>query len=54
MRARCNALVIALVGNNLSDKWWNGSNKAFDGKTPEQMYSNSPSEVYWYLMNCEK
>ena len=50
MRARCDALVIALVGREMSDKWWNGPNKAFGGDTPEQIYSVAPSAVYAYLM----
>ena len=50
MRARCEALVIALVGREMSDKWWNGPNKAFGGDTPEQIYSVAPSAVYAYLM----
>ena len=50
MRARCDALVIALEGREMSDKWWNGSNKAFGGDTPEQIYSVAPSAVYAYLM----
>ena len=50
MRARCEALVLAMVGKELADKWWTGSNKAFNGETPEQMYSVSPDAVYAYLM----
>jgi len=50
MRARCETLVIALVGREMSDKWWNGPNKAFGGDTPEQIYSVAPSAVYAYLM----
>ena len=50
MRARCEALVIAMVGQAMADKWWTGSNKAFGGDTPEQIYSVSPSAVYAYLM----
>jgi hypothetical protein len=50
MRARCETLVIALVGREMSDKWWNGPNKAFGGDTPEQIYSVVPSAVYAYLM----
>ena len=50
MRARCEALVIAMVGKELSEKWWSGSNKAFCGDTPEQIYSVAPSAVYAYLM----
>jgi len=33
-----------------SEKWWSGSNKAFCGDTPEQIYSVAPSAVYAYLM----
>ena len=50
MRARCEALVVAMVGQELADKWWTGSNKAFGGDTPEQIYSVAPSTVYAYLM----
>ena len=50
MRARCEALVAAMVGQELADKWWTGSNKAFGGDTPEQIYSVAPSAVYAYLM----
>ena len=52
MRARSEALVIAMVGKEMADKWWTGSNKAFGGDTPEQIYSVAPSAVYAYLMKC--
>lgn len=50
MRARCEALVTAMVGKEMSDKWWNDANKAFCGDTPEQIYSVAPRVVYNYLM----
>ena len=50
MRKRCEALIIAMVSKELSEKWWNSSNKAFGGKTPEEMYAVSPDKVYGYLM----
>ena len=50
MRKRCEFLVIAMVGKELAEKWWNSPNKAFDGDTPEMMYSIDPSRVYAYLM----
>lgn len=50
MRARCEFLVIAMVGKDMADKWWNGSNKAFDGNTPEQKYLAEPEAVYAYLI----
>lgn len=52
MRARCEALVVAMVGQDLAAKWWNGPNKAFCSDTPEQIYSVAPSAVYAYLMKC--
>jgi len=50
MRARCEALVIAMVGKELAPQWWTGANRAFGGDTPEQIYSVAPSAVYAYLM----
>lgn len=50
MRARCEALITAMVGKELADKWWKSPNKAFGGDTAEQMYSVAPSAVYAYLM----
>jgi hypothetical protein len=50
MRARCEALVMAMVGQELAPQWWNGPNRAFGGDTPEQIYSVAPSAVYAYLM----
>lgn len=50
MRGRCEALVTAMVGKELTEKWWNSPNKAFGGDTPEQIYSVAPSAVYAYLM----
>lgn len=50
MRARCEALIVAMVGKDLTDRWWNGVNRAFGGDTPEQIYSVAPSAVYAYLM----
>ena len=52
MRARCEALVAAMVGKELAAKWWTGPNKAFCGDTPEQIYSVAPNTVYAYLMKC--
>jgi hypothetical protein len=50
MRKRCEALVTAMVGKELAEKWWNDPNKAFCGDTPEQIYSVAPSAVYAHLM----
>jgi hypothetical protein len=49
MLKRCEALVIALVGQELSKRWWQGNNKSF-GITPEEMFALDPERVYHYLM----
>lgn len=46
-KARCDALVIAMVGAELANGWWNSPNKTFNGQTPKE----APLEVvYSYLM----
>jgi hypothetical protein len=50
MHKRCENLVIAMVGKEMAPKWWNGSNKAFDGKSPEEDFKENPEKVYSYLM----
>ena len=50
MRKRSEVLVIALVGKNLSEKWWNSQNKAFNMMTPEEKWKEEPEAVYNYLM----
>lgn len=50
MRAKCEALLVAMLGIDLAVKWWSSPNKAFCGDTPEQIYSVAPSTVYAYLM----
>lgn len=50
MRRRSEALVIAFVGKDLAPKWWDGKNKAFDLRTPNQQWDLDPTVVYAYLM----
>ena len=50
LRKRCEALLLAMLGEELAEKWWTSSNKAFCGDTPEQKYSVAPNAVYAYLM----
>lgn len=45
----CNVIVEALVGAELSDEWWTRSNRAFDGKTPDEQWGISPEVVFDYL-----
>ena len=49
---KCNRLIIAMVGERLAPMWWTGSNKRFDGETPEVVFKHSPDDVYKYLLNC--
>lgn len=50
MKARCNALLTALVGKTLVDNWWKSPNKAFDGATPAEVFEVDPGLVLSYLM----
>ncbi len=51
LRKRSEMLVIALVGKELSDKWWNSQNKAFELKTPNEKWKENHEVVYGYLMS---
>jgi len=52
LRSQCDVLITAMVGKDLVDRWWNGSNKAFDGKSPEVIFATEPKTVYAYLINA--
>lgn len=47
MQGRCDALVIAMIGAELTDGWWNSPNKAFNGQKPIDV---ELEVVYSYLM----
>lgn len=49
-RLRSEAVITALVGPSLSAKWWNSRNKAFDLKTPNEMWEIDSDIVYNYIM----
>jgi hypothetical protein len=51
LRQMCEVLVTSLVGKKHTHAWWNGRNKAFDNKTPEEMWTEEPYRVYEYLMH---
>lgn len=44
---RCDALVIALVGKDLAEGWWNSPNRAFNNKKPIDC---DIDKVYEYLI----
>jgi endo-1,4-beta-D-glucanase Y len=48
--ARSQALVIAMVGKELSEQWWTSPNKAFEGQTPREQFEANSERVYSYLM----
>ena len=50
LRARSEALVIAMVGRALAITWWTNPNKAFEGQTPEAQWQTDCERVYGYLM----
>ena len=50
-KQRSVALVIALVGKDNSDAWWDSPNKAFDGRTPAGMWITDFRQVHNYLMH---
>jgi len=50
LRARSEALVVALVGKFWAHKWWTSPNRAFEGQTPNEQFDKNPERVYSYLM----
>ena len=50
LRARSEALIIAMVGKDLATQWWTGPNKAFEGQTPNEQFEQNAERVYSYLM----
>jgi hypothetical protein len=50
MEQRTKALVIALVGKEMSEHWWNNHNKAFN-MTPSEQWLQDPHKVYEYMMH---
>lgn len=51
LRARCEVLVVALVGKALAQQWWSSSNKAFEGQTPGEQFDRNAERVYSYLLS---
>lgn len=50
LKKRSEALVIAIVGKKLAEKWWNSPNKAFEGELPLNQFAKDPKSVYEYLL----
>jgi hypothetical protein len=49
-KQRSTALVIAMIGEQHANDWWESPNKAFDGRTPNYQWTIDYESVYKYLM----
>jgi len=51
-----NRYLQAMLGRpDLVDAWWDSKNKAFDGKTPNELYlsgAEGRNRVYHYVIGC--
>lgn len=52
MKARCDALLVAMLGPALAPQWWTRKNAAFDMITPELQWDIDPTVVYEYLIDA--
>lgn len=55
MKEKINILLMALLGSEtLVDKWWKSPNKAFDLKTPDEIYQqpDGPNLVFKYVYHA--
>ena len=44
-------LVESMVGKNMIESWWTSPNQAFDGRTPEDQWTQGSDAVVNYLMH---
>lgn len=49
-KQRSRALVVAMIGRDYSEQWWNSANRAFDDRTPLEQWAVDYLSVYNYLM----
>lgn len=51
----CNNMLLALVGPNLVERWWESPNKAFDNQPPKEKWQDDPKSVWSYLcFHCNR
>lgn len=50
MRNRCEVMILSMVGKDYTNVWWNSPNKAFQGKTPNEVFETDPERVYDYVI----
>ena len=48
LKARSDALLVAMLGQELAAQWWTNPNKAFEGQEPQ---TQNIERVYGYLMS---
>jgi len=51
IRNICDQMVQAMVGEKFVESWWTSANQAFDGRTPEEQWSEGSDQVINYLMH---
>ena len=44
-------MILALVGIEFSDRWWDSPNRAFENQTPTNVFLENPERVYSYLIS---
>ena len=53
MRSVINKYLFAMLGSTeLVSRWWSSPNKAFQSKTPEEMYTTDPDKVLSYVLGA--
>lgn len=50
MRNRCESMILSMVGKDYTNVWWNSPNKAFQEKTPNEVFDTDPERVYDYII----
>jgi hypothetical protein len=52
LKNECDWMLKSLLGSELVAEWWQRPNRAFDGKTPSQIWEIDPEKVYQYLAHA--
>ena len=49
LKQHCNDMILALVGVDNVDDWWQSKNRAFKNRAPAGVFLEDPEKVYLYL-----
>lgn len=53
MKSLINRFLFAMLGSSeLVTQWWSSPNRAFDKKTPEEVYAVDPDKVLSYVIGA--